>query len=107
LFDEENIVLYKVLMNSETITQTKARKAALDKLKEQGWSVRHAAEYLGYSLTHLTFSLNRTDGRPLSKPMFEKIMAIPKCEHPRKPGPPKGRYAGRVYPRKTKKVVQL
>jgi hypothetical protein len=69
-------------MISDTLNQTETRKAALDKLKEQGWSVRQAAEFLGYSLTHLRFSLDGR-GRPMSRPMFEKIMAIPKCDHPR------------------------
>jgi hypothetical protein len=74
-------------MHSETTIGKKTIQAAKDKLKTNGWSMRHAAAHLGYSYTHFVFSL--TGRRPLSRVMFEKIMLIPICERPRKPGPRK------------------
>ena len=86
--------------------ETEARKAARDKLKELGWSQRHAAEYLGYSQFH--FNQVLVGSRVFSWTIYEKIMALPPCQNPRKPWP-KGVPQGNGVPKGKgkRKVVRL
>jgi len=71
-------------MKTGTQTRNETRLAARNKLKELGWSQRHAAEELGYSFLHFNHVLL---GKRESWTVLEKIMALPPCPNPRKPWP--------------------
>jgi hypothetical protein len=92
-------------MTTSNQLQNEARTAARNKLKELGWSQRHAAEYLSYSFFH--FSRVMT-GHRVSWTILEKIMALPPCPNPRKPWPKSVPQGKGILPGNGKrKVVRL